>query len=244
MSRSLEDLQPTVRKKAEQLLELAQKENIELLITSTRRTEAEQNSLYAQGRTTPGAIVTNARYPYSLHNHGVAFDIVPVENGQAIWNNNDLWNRVGALGKSIGLEWGGDWTLFPDKPHFQYTAGLTLQDLIDGHMIPNEEPIVSDWARESWNKAEKAGIIGDNTDPQDTVSKEELMVLMDRAKLLEGTSSSTSSTVYTDVSDWAQSSWAKGIQANIISENSHPQDEVTKEELMVFLDRANLIHTQ
>ena len=29
-------------------------------------------------------------------------------------------------GKSVGLEWGGDWTGFKDWPHFQYTGGLSL----------------------------------------------------------------------------------------------------------------------
>jgi peptidoglycan L-alanyl-D-glutamate endopeptidase CwlK len=244
MSRLIEDLHPTVQKKAQKLLQLAKQNNIELLITSTLRTEEEQNTLYAQGRTTPGSIVTNARYPFSLHNHGVAFDVVPLINGQAVWNDHQLWNTIGALGKSIGLEWGGDWALFPDKPHFQYMGGLTLQDFINGKTL-EEDDQVSEWAEAAWDKASKAGIVGENTDPQDTVSKEELMVLLDRARLLEPESSNSDShTPHPDVSDWAINSWIKGQKSKIIGQNSHPHDEVTKEELMVFLDRAGLINLQ
>jgi len=34
---------------------------------------------------------------------------------------------VGAIGKSVGLEWGGDWTRLPDRPHFQLPSPLSLQ---------------------------------------------------------------------------------------------------------------------
>lgn len=44
---------------------------------------------------------------------------VPVLDGKAIWNDEILWGKVGALGESVGLEWGGRWARFPDRPHFQ-----------------------------------------------------------------------------------------------------------------------------
>ena len=30
------------------------------------------------------------------------------------------------IAESVGLEWGGRWTKFIDKPHCQYTGGLTI----------------------------------------------------------------------------------------------------------------------
>ena len=82
------------------------------------RTYAEQDALYAQGRTAPGPIVTDAPGGYSNHNFGIAFD-VGLFNGGVYLNDSPLYAKVGALGRSQGLEWGGDWTSFPDEPHFQ-----------------------------------------------------------------------------------------------------------------------------
>jgi peptidoglycan LD-endopeptidase CwlK len=87
------------------------------------RTYAEQDALYAQGRTTPGHIVTNARGGYSNHNFGCAVDCYPYLSGPggAInWSANSPQFRamVSAL-ESQGLTWGGSWTSLPDAPHFQ-----------------------------------------------------------------------------------------------------------------------------
>ena len=59
--------------------------NIKLRITDGYRSIQEQNTLYAQGRTTPGNIVTHARGGQSLHNYGNAFDVVQMRNGIPIW---------------------------------------------------------------------------------------------------------------------------------------------------------------
>lgn len=98
------------------------------------RSFAEQDALYAQGRTKPGAIVTNARGGDSFHNYGVACDIVFVVNGRPSWDSKHPWKTLGKIGKTNGLEWGGDWTSFVDLPHFQYTAGYTLDDFKKGRV--------------------------------------------------------------------------------------------------------------
>lgn len=107
-------------------------QGITIMAVSGLRTFAEQNALYAQGRTTPGSIVTNARGGQSLHNYGLAVDVVPVgANGQPDWNvGSDVWQRIGAAGKNQGIEWGGDWTSFVDRPHFQMTAGKSVSTLL------------------------------------------------------------------------------------------------------------------
>jgi peptidoglycan L-alanyl-D-glutamate endopeptidase CwlK len=91
------------------------------------RTYAEQTALYAQGRTTPGAIVTDAPAGYSNHNFGIAFDVGVFVGGE-YQDDSPIYVQVGALGRAQGLEWGGDWTSFPDQPHFQLAwAGSLAQ---------------------------------------------------------------------------------------------------------------------
>jgi peptidoglycan L-alanyl-D-glutamate endopeptidase CwlK len=126
-SRKLEDLHPMVAERAQQLVELAQAEGIEILVTSTLRTFDEQAELFAIGRTKPGDIVTNAKAGESWHNFGLAFDVVPLVNGKAVWDS-PFWNRIGELGKRAGLVWGGDFQRFKDKPHFEFHPNLTLAE--------------------------------------------------------------------------------------------------------------------
>jgi peptidoglycan L-alanyl-D-glutamate endopeptidase CwlK len=126
-SRDLTDLHPLVADKARQLIELATAEGIEILVTSTLRTFEEQAELFAKGRTEPGSIVTNARPGRSWHNFGLAFDVVPLINGKAIWNS-PFWNKIGRLGEDVGLVWGGNFTSFKDRPHFEFHPHLTLAE--------------------------------------------------------------------------------------------------------------------
>ncbi len=119
-------LKPVVKVKAQELIEKCAQAGITLGITSTYRTIEEQNALYAQGRTTPGSIVTNAKGGESLHNYAVAFDCVILIGGKPCWTAD--MSAVGAIGESLGLEYGGHWASFPDPDHFQYLQGYTLAD--------------------------------------------------------------------------------------------------------------------
>lgn len=139
--KKLANVHPTLKAKAIELIKRAHAQGINVLITQGFRSIAEQNELYAQGRTKPGKIVTNAKGGYSYHNFGLAFDIV-IQNadGSLCWNTGDKrWKTVGAIGKSLGLEWGGDWRKFPDYPHFQLTFGLSLADLRAGKRPPQPQ---------------------------------------------------------------------------------------------------------
>ena len=60
--------------------------NTTFRVTMGLRTIDEQNTLYAQGRTVPGQIVTNAPGGTSYHNYGLAVDICEMVNGQPDWN--------------------------------------------------------------------------------------------------------------------------------------------------------------
>ena len=135
-SRSLDDLIPPAKARVQAFLDAAKKQGIDLLVTSTYRDNASQDALYAQGRTKPGKIVTNAKAGQSWHNYKCAVDVVPIVAGKPRWDVKDeVWQQVGALGKAAGLEWAGDWKRFKEYPHFQYTGGLTLAQLQSGAKI-------------------------------------------------------------------------------------------------------------
>jgi peptidoglycan L-alanyl-D-glutamate endopeptidase CwlK len=110
----------------------------------TLRTFAEQDALYAQGRTKPGKVVTNAKGGQSYHNYGLAVDIVLIRdmdgNGSfetASWDTKldadgdgqSDWMEAVAILKRHGWEWGGDWK-FSDTPHFQKTFGKNIRELL------------------------------------------------------------------------------------------------------------------
>lgn len=129
-SRKIEDLKPYAKYLCDLLIEKCKAEGITILVTSTLRDAEYQKSLYAQGRTKPGTIVTSTPL-IGAHGFGLAFDVVPLINGVADWNSSK-WNRIGVIGKLIGLEWAGDWESFVEKCHFQYTQGLTNEQLRSG----------------------------------------------------------------------------------------------------------------
>jgi len=128
---------------------------IRLRFAYTLRRDAEQDALYALGRTVKnttgvtkskpmGSTVTNAKGGQSIHNYGLAFDIVILYdlNGDGIYetaswdmlkdfdkNGEADWHTVVKFFKSKGWEWGGDWKSFKDSPHFQKTFGMTWREM-------------------------------------------------------------------------------------------------------------------
>lgn len=134
-SRAIADLHPKVAALAKKFVAECKKEGIDVLITSTYRDFESQNALYAQGRTKPGKVVTNAKAGQSYHNFRVAFDFVPIVNGKAQWNDLRTFKKCGEIGKKLGLEWAGDWKSFKELAHLQYTGGKTLAQLRAGASI-------------------------------------------------------------------------------------------------------------
>ena len=110
------------------------KHGIKVRVTQGLRTYAQQNDLYSKGRDDKGnvtdqsKVVTNAKGGDSFHNFGLAIDVVEINNGKALWSNKN-WNLIGKVGKECGFEWGGDWSSFVDKPHFQHTMNKKLSEL-------------------------------------------------------------------------------------------------------------------
>jgi peptidoglycan L-alanyl-D-glutamate endopeptidase CwlK len=106
--KAIATLLPQVQPYARALVKKAAQHGITIKVIGGLRTYEEQNELFAQGRTKPGRIVTNARGGFSNHNFGIAFD-VGVFEGANYLGESPKYKAVGALGMDLGLEWGGNW---------------------------------------------------------------------------------------------------------------------------------------
>ena len=153
-SRKLQDLQPQFEAKARQFVALCDEQDFEVLIYCTRRTLSEQARLYRNGRNLSsiqrkaqrlkqrgredlGRLLLQQPPQYgrskltwagpgeSYHNHGFAFDAVPMRQGKPVWGvhldqDNMMWQQMGSNAKRLGLEWSGDWSLQKrEYPHIQ-----------------------------------------------------------------------------------------------------------------------------
>lgn len=84
------------------------------------RTQAQQDRLYAQGRTEPGPIVTWTRN--SPHLTGDAVDVAPYPIN---WDNTKEFYKLAGVMKAaaivegVDLVWGGSWVKYKDLPHYE-----------------------------------------------------------------------------------------------------------------------------
>lgn len=141
---------PRLQILAAELIEDCAAQGLKIKIGETLRTVAEQDALYAQGRTTPGNIVTNApgsSYS-SYHQWGTAFDFFRNDGRGAYYDNDGFFARVGKIGVNLGLEWGGNWKSPVDKPHFQLPDwGSTTAGIKKLYKTPEE-------FMKTWNQGE------------------------------------------------------------------------------------------
>lgn len=193
-------LHPNLQVKCRSLIDECKQAGVEIIITQTLRTEKEQNDLYAQGRTKPGMIVTNLKYPNSLHCWGMAFDVAVMVNGKVNWERLELYRKVGQIGKRLGLEWGGDFKSFPDMPHFQL-PGLTVAGLVSKYLTPSAfvstfpqkakkeggGGVTVDWKEQIITEAMEAGLITERHKPDEMATKWfVLAVALNLLKALKG----------------------------------------------------------
>lgn len=112
---------------------------VDFTVVCGLRATAEQQAIYAQGRTKPGSIVTKADGVRNLSNHqdeadgkkdglGSAVDLYPFFLGKVQVNHKDTIPRLRDIAAhikktanelGIEIEWGGDWVKMFDPPHFQ-----------------------------------------------------------------------------------------------------------------------------
>ena len=145
MSNAISDLEPVTQKLCRQLL--AQWEariSHPIRVTHTLRSLDEQLRLWQQGGrldgkvwvvVEPHRIVTKAQPGESAHNYGAAFDVCfigpdPYLHAHEVSNKepDPLWGALGEVGENLGLEWGGSWHSFKDRPHFQNPSWKAFRD--------------------------------------------------------------------------------------------------------------------
>lgn len=139
-TRSMDNLMPYVRYLAKKLIAESAKIGIPIIVTATMRDAEYQAQCYAKG--------TSKTKDIGPHAFGLAFDVCI--NSKTDAYNAEKLKKVGAIGKKLGLVWGGDWKSIVDMPHFEYTMGLTAADLRAGKRkelpaVPGEvAPVVVD----------------------------------------------------------------------------------------------------
>jgi len=120
----LSEVSPTLAAKVRAAAVALAAKGIEVRVVQGLRTAQQQAALFAQGRTAPGKVVTNARAGWSSHNFGLAVDAVPGVAGAPIWTPQ--WSAQAAEFQAMvremkrqGLAWGGDWVAIKgDFDHF------------------------------------------------------------------------------------------------------------------------------
>lgn len=130
-------LHPKVRDEVKALIEKAEEslpEDMAIWVPQGLRTIDYQNGLYAQGRTKPGPIVTNAKGGTSYHNYGLAIDFAwswlnPTSkkyeySESKTWEVGPKHAAVVQIFKDAGWEWGGDWHSLKDLPHLEKRFGF------------------------------------------------------------------------------------------------------------------------
>ncbi len=123
----LDGVKPELAAKVQAIIAAMGELGFVMIVTDGLRTTAQQQALYAQGRTAPGAIVTQADGELHRSNHqarggfGYAVDCCFVVDGKPSWNESLPWVLYGCMAETLGLTWGGGWKR-PDRPHVEWPA--------------------------------------------------------------------------------------------------------------------------
>lgn len=124
--RCIVTLHPRAQEAARGFLKRVKDAGIDARIISGTRTYAEQDALFNQGRGgVPGPVVTKSKGGQSNHNFGIAWDIGIFEQGRYL-PETPLYDSASQAGLVPGIEWGGSWTSFPDRPHYQLSTSIAL----------------------------------------------------------------------------------------------------------------------
>lgn len=129
MITDLNALHPYFRDKVIQLINKCKSKGIELAVVESYRTRAKQSEYKNMGKK-----YTRSGAGKSKHQYGLAVDLVPIVNGEAQWHNKYLWRRIGVIGEQLGLCWGGRQRSLYDPGHFEWTGGLSSEDLEKGKL--------------------------------------------------------------------------------------------------------------
>lgn len=96
--------------KAKRLVALAGAEGIRVEVVAGYARDVRPNPLLRSGGTDP---------LFAAHGTGLAFDIVVLSDARTRARSSEALKRVGAIGKTLGLRWGGDLTHAGAWSHFE-----------------------------------------------------------------------------------------------------------------------------
>jgi hypothetical protein len=96
-------LQQDFKERVIRWYEECKNEGLQILVYCGFRSDADQNTLYRQGRSSKGNIVTNAQGGQSFHNYGRAIDFVPVRNGDTSWDDTASYLKAQRIAKEYNL---------------------------------------------------------------------------------------------------------------------------------------------
>ena len=150
-SRNINDLREDVRGAVKIFLTRCRAVGLNVLITNTLRDDEYQAKLYAQGRTTPGTVVTNSKTT-TFHGAGLAFDICKNVKGHE-YDDLTFFSDCAKIGKEVGFSWGGDWKRFVDRPHFQW----------DNHGTASHQNTPQMEIGEAYNRLQNGAGLADDT---------------------------------------------------------------------------------
>ena len=131
MARDITKLHPYVQEMAAKLVAECKKQGLIIKITDCVRTKEEQNGIDASR--------TNAKYPKSYHNWGLAFDFCRNDGKGAYEDKDGFFTKVGRIGQKLGLQWGGECfgKSLIDKPHFHTIKFGTYNNMIQWYKDPS-----------------------------------------------------------------------------------------------------------
>jgi peptidoglycan LD-endopeptidase CwlK len=136
--RIIETLIPKAQNLARQFMKTAQGFGHTVKLISGTRTYAEQDGLFAIGRTVQlnRKPVTKAKGGQSNHNFSIAWDVGLFDAAGRYLDgskkgDDKAYSDLAKIIKSTvaGLEWGGDWDDFVDLPHYQVSVNKTLKEI-------------------------------------------------------------------------------------------------------------------
>ena len=224
MSRDKTLLHPELLQIVQEFEKRCKAAGLNVLITETYRTKAEQDALYAKGRTAPGNIVTNCRYPNSPHCWGVAFDFCRNVRGREYDDSDGFFKKCGEIGKSLGLFWGGDFKSFVDKPHLElakYLPNNSVKTLIKYYGTPDN------WAK---NWVEVSNTPTAESEEDEEMTYEKFKEYMDKymAELADE-----------PVPDWAKAELQAAVDLGI-TDGTRPMQLIPRYQAAIMAKRAAL----
>ncbi|WP_438498003.1 M15 family metallopeptidase [Paenibacillus sp. IHBB 3054] len=262
-------LQQVIEAATVALIERCYARGVNVVITQGLRTYAEQDGLYAKGRTSQQLaavglsyvaaqpneqVVTKARGGYSNHNFGWAIDFaLLLPDGRSVsWDTlrdgdkDSLpdWSEVVEEAKKLGFEWGGDWRTFKDMPHLQMVFGLSTTQLRIGRE-PSKAQIAAAYA--------VIDKLQEEAEELSQAEKQELAALRSEVKELAAVVSGLSKSKVTErvskledrasikAPEWAQPAVKAAVNAGLIDTPEGGSQDFYR--ILTVLDRAGLLTT-